>query len=742
MAQITAGRKLPEMTALANAVGALVYGVKGGADAAIPVGGPGGIAAQADMDAAKSKLDQTVSVKDFGAKGDGTTDDRPAILAALATGKIVSVPAGEYSIDASITVPAGARGLRGESGSIFKRSSTSASASILYIAQEDFVLEGIEFDGNKVGNANPCNCVNVVDVAKVTIRNCAFNNAKAVSGGYGSGLTVNLLPMTADSFIVVDNNIATYNDTTGIVVTEGSNGSVCGNIASSNGSGGIQISNLDQTLTQKLRRLRVNNNTANSNAGSGISVANFIENNDFSDPDYGFDNPDATLVTVNNNVACDNAIYGVSTNGYGIAMVGNAAEGNSTSSPAFAGLYCSAYNSCVVGNVSINNSGRGIECGGLRRSVVANNTVVGNPTVGISFGAAQNNLVTGNYFEGNGGTSSFQITCDRYDGAGSDANAFDFEATSNIFANNLFKLSGSQGGITLQSGVPTCIIKNNTFYGGDILNYIRNRGNATHIEGNTASPTSSATVTADGSGRLYIPDVRVGSSECVLTASTTVNMIHYQSAQAVGDNTGVAWCNVTAGGSGYTSLPTVTFSGGGGSGATATALTTAAGVLVGIRMTAFGSGYTSAPTVTISGGGGTGATATAQVGLPLNGANFITVRQSAGVSTIDRTGTAVAGGVGLVGAMGGGSSVYLDANNIIELRANTSNWLVTRTAFGSIFLGNRTVSQLSSSATVGCMAYATDGRKNGEGAGSGTGVLCFKDTSGWKACDTGTAVAA
>lgn len=58
----------------------------------------------------------------------------------------------------------------------------------------------------------------------------------------------------------------------------------------------------------------------------------------------------------------------------------------------------------------------------------------------------------------------------------------------------------------------------------------------------------------------------------------------------------------------YTTVPTVTISGGGGTGAAATAVISK-GKIVRIRMTNYGSGYTSTPTVTITGGGGTGAIA-------------------------------------------------------------------------------------------------------------------------------------
>ena len=71
--------------------------------------------------------------------------------------------------------------------------------------------------------------------------------------------------------------------------------------------------------------------------------------------------------------------------------------------------------------------------------------------------------------------------------------------------------------------------------------------------------------------------------------------------------------SVTAGGSGYSSVPTVAITGGGGYGATATA-TISGGAVTGITVTNPGREYTSTPTITISGGGGSSATATATVG--------------------------------------------------------------------------------------------------------------------------------
>lgn len=80
---------------------------------------------------------------------------------------------------------------------------------------------------------------------------------------------------------------------------------------------------------------------------------------------------------------------------------------------------------------------------------------------------------------------------------------------------------------------------------------------------------------------------------------------------------GVTAITVTTQGTGYTSAPTVTLSGGSGVGAQATAVLGTganAGKVVSVIVAEPGSGYTAAPTVAFSGGGGTGAAATASYG--------------------------------------------------------------------------------------------------------------------------------
>lgn len=79
-----------------------------------------------------------------------------------------------------------------------------------------------------------------------------------------------------------------------------------------------------------------------------------------------------------------------------------------------------------------------------------------------------------------------------------------------------------------------------------------------------------------------------------------------------GVDNGIGRIDVTARGAGYTSIPAVVITGGGGTGAQAHAILEGQTVTR-IELSASGSGYSATPTVQISGGGGTGAQATAML---------------------------------------------------------------------------------------------------------------------------------
>jgi hypothetical protein len=121
------------------------------------------------------------------------------------------------------------------------------------------------------------------------------------------------------------------------------------------------------------------------------------------------------------------------------------------------------------------------------------------------------------------------------------------------------------------------------------------------------------TLTSGGSNYTGNPAVTFTGDGSGAAATATVNL----STTTVYP---VASVVIDAGGTGYTSGPTVGFSGGGGSGAAANAsisqTTTTTYSVASVTVNTGGSGYslTTPPTVSFSGGGGSGAVATATVG--------------------------------------------------------------------------------------------------------------------------------
>ena len=102
----------------------------------------------------------------------------------------------------------------------------------------------------------------------------------------------------------------------------------------------------------------------------------------------------------------------------------------------------------------------------------------------------------------------------------------------------------------------------------------------------------------------------LGESSVIYESSNGVLAIdNYSGAANYPENSkAVSAVELLQAGTSYTSVPTVTVSGGGGSGAVIEA-TIANGKVTGFNLKKAGTGYTTAPTVTITGGGGSGATA-------------------------------------------------------------------------------------------------------------------------------------
>jgi hypothetical protein len=165
-----------------------------------------------------------VNVQDFGATGDGVTDDTVAIQAALDTGNTVVFPEGNYLISSTLfTIPVG-----GGSPSFpsdygqkivcnqvtFTAASGFTGDSILTIRSPDGALEGwANFEG--AGNVDYCVKVTSANVTIDRVRPYNFNVAGIFTGNnYGTVITTSYGQGAsgATSLIQADN-------TTGLIVT-------------------------------------------------------------------------------------------------------------------------------------------------------------------------------------------------------------------------------------------------------------------------------------------------------------------------------------------------------------------------------------------------------------------------------------------------------------------------------------------------------------------------------------------
>ena len=147
---------------------------------------------------AQVKLQETVSVKDFGAEGDGVTDDTASIQAAIDAapfGGSVYFPSGKYIISAAITVNKpmtifgpNAGSIQNNSGSYIQQTTTSENAFTLVARTENYAFSqygivGVTFEslaiyGNSSGtkSATGIGVDTTVNGGNFHIRECLFRD--------------------------------------------------------------------------------------------------------------------------------------------------------------------------------------------------------------------------------------------------------------------------------------------------------------------------------------------------------------------------------------------------------------------------------------------------------------------------------------------------------------------------------------------------------------------------------------
>lgn len=150
----------------------------------------------------------TLNVKDFGAVGDGVTDDTVAIQSALtaihtALGGTVYVPAGSYKLTETLEVgrntslisEGGVRFVRHHSGTMLQNSLGVSSATTGYTGNGNLTVDGGIWDGNAISYYDAFNHFEIGHAENLTFRNLTFLD----------GLRAHAMDMSAVRNVTIEN---------------------------------------------------------------------------------------------------------------------------------------------------------------------------------------------------------------------------------------------------------------------------------------------------------------------------------------------------------------------------------------------------------------------------------------------------------------------------------------------------------------------------------------------------------
>jgi len=359
------------------------------------------VALAAPLRAQDSTLAFPVSVKTFGAKCDGVTDDARAIQAAVdaitaAGGGVLLFPRGQCVLSRTITsykAPIVFQGMGG-AGTILRWTSdvhgftVTAAGSVI----RDLTIRGPGGDVNGAGFG-----INSGNATRVTVHDCIIEQWRG--GGINTG--------GGGSLWVIARNTVRNNYQDGIYIADGtSHSTVSGNAVEENGANGIDINGSENLIVENTVTTSGLRHTLNTADTWGILIQAV----------------DAQRVHADMNLIIHNVVYR-NPNGPGIAIRGegafhanfNIVEGNHSYQNGQDGILVdgsatgAVEGTQVIGNVTNDNHRYGIAVTADKatptRTRIANNIATGN-SAGILLTSARETTVIDNALTGN--TIAFQ----------------------------------------------------------------------------------------------------------------------------------------------------------------------------------------------------------------------------------------------------------------------------------------------------------------------------------------------
>lgn len=272
----------------------------------------------------QSKLRESVSVKDFGAVGDGVTDDTAAIQLALNTGKSVYFPQGTYLITAGLTITANYQTLYGDgplSKIICNTGSTDNGVNMITATgKTGCVVERLFIQNSGYGKTMPLAGVFTGMGVGIVFINChackAVDNYVYKCGSAGQGVTGIYFSSSTECLAEGNHVFECLNginsDSWYYAVdntTRSRNNCIVGNVIY-NCQGSPIVVDINESLANEVGDTVTGNVCYQNKYGIGISgskitvSSNVINMNNYSFGGVGFDAIFATgtLITISNNV--------------------------------------------------------------------------------------------------------------------------------------------------------------------------------------------------------------------------------------------------------------------------------------------------------------------------------------------------------------------------------------------------------------------------------------------------------
>ena len=364
----------------------------------------------------QAKLQQTISAKDFGATGNGTTDDTAALQAAInaaVNGKLY-IPAGTYkiqtlplSVPSNITIYGDGIGRTilkigngatiPTSGGIFNNSNIPANVltvSSLTLNTNIFISD-MTLDGNKANNGYSYGLY-FVGVSNITVKNVRAQNTA------GQGIQLNY---TNKVQILNCETDATNAD--GIQLADSTEYLIDGCKVTNSGDYGIEVDHGLFSVTSSISTGSgtISNNIVNNCTNYGIAARGQIGSTNPSNK------PIVGAIIIGNHTT--NCLAGIILQE---AVDSCVVEANESYVNRGAGILCApgssagiTQNTTIKNNIIRDNSNEGIKCDSAVKMIIEGNIIVRNQYYGIK-GSLGNSLIKGNNISGNCLSSSFSFS--------------------------------------------------------------------------------------------------------------------------------------------------------------------------------------------------------------------------------------------------------------------------------------------------------------------------------------------